>query len=188
MKVKVKKVKRSFIKKAEDEKMTMSQFVREQIASRANGIPTNDDILNVRKELKQCLSDTDIPLLNRSSEWANFIETTDTNCGLIGPLTFESFFDENNDFNINEIGTFIFSDGFDGFIFIEKTLKCMWHFQRVVDDEIILENEFGETYICHDWKTFCTTVLPGVYTMYNITDANIDSEFELSRELNENAK
>ena len=98
MKVKVKKVKRNFIKNTE-----------------------NDEILNVGKELKQCLSDTDIPLLNRSSEWTNFVESMDTNTGLIGPVTFESFFDENSDFAVNEIGTFIFSGGFDRFIFIEKT-------------------------------------------------------------------
>ena len=151
MKVKVKKVKRNFIKNTE-----------------------NDEILNVGKELKQCLSDTDIPLLNRSSEWTNFVESMDTNSGLIGPITFESFFDENSDFAVNEIGTFIFSGGFDRFIFIEKTLECMWHFHSVTDDDIVLKNEFGATYVCHDWKTFCTTVLHGVYTMYNLGDSNVN--------------
>lgn len=107
------------------------------------------------------------------------IKSTDTTCGLIGPLDFKSFFDEDNNFAINEIGTFIFSGGFDSFVFIEKTLKCMWHFQSVADNKIILENELGDTYVCHDWETFCTTVLPGVHVMYNLTDKNSNSKFEL---------
>ena len=107
------------------------------------------------------------------------MKATDATCGLIGPLDFKSFFDEDNDFAINEIGTFIFSGGFDSFVFIEKTLKCMWHFQSVDDDKIILENELGGTYVCHDWETFCATVLPGVYAVYNLADKNANSEFEL---------
>ena len=161
MKVKVKKVKHTFVKEPEDVKMTLSQFAEKSCLLCSKRIPIGNEKYR-----------DDIQSSNHSSEWVNFTETTNRNCDLIGPLPFESFFDENNDFSINEIGAFIFSSGFDEFIFIEKTLKCMWHFQSVSDDKIILENEFSETYVCHDWKTFCTTVLPGVYTMYNITDSN----------------
>lgn len=187
MKVKVKKVKHNFAKEPEDVRMTLSQFSKKAWVLWSKGNPANDEILNEEKRLKQCSSDIDISLLNRSSEWANFVESMDTDSGLIGPITFESFFDENSDFAVNEIGTFIFSGGFDRFIFIEKTLKCMWHFQTVSNNEIILENEFKEIYVCHDWKTFCTTVLPGVYTMYNLADTNVNSEFRLDTKSDKNA-